>query len=377
MAKPPRPKSNPIQTAVQKWIEEIFPEGGKDTEWVKELTASAPKRYTIYEPMALLPSGSFNSLSWTTTLQQASEDSKASLWLRILTELSTQAKGGLTHLAINEGIPLHREGVQEENVLRSPSGLHMLYGDFGSAEISPSGPSENDFEKALWVSTKQNGIYQTWAPRWTMFSRGNIKEKARVLDFKGMLRRSTAVDLYAGIGYFVFSYAKKGLVVLGWEINPWSVEGLRRGAEANKWSVKVVQGRELELSTKDLFDDEVQILVFQESNEEALRRIHELQGLGHAQDIKHVNGGFLPTSEPTWKAAWEMTAPSNEAWLHLHENVGVADTEARRREIQRMFDSWRGDNEQTIDVEHVELVKTFAPGVWHCVFDVHITHSKT
>ena len=25
-----------------------------------------------------------------------------------------------------------------------------------------------------------------------------------------------------------------------------------------------------------------------------------------------------------------------------------------------------------VEVEHVELVKTFAPGVWHCVFDVHI-----
>ena len=377
MPKPPRPRSNPIQTAIQKWIEATSPEGADDLEWVNVLLTSAPKRYTIYEPMTLLPSGSFTNLQWTTTLQNVSDDDKASLWSNILAEISTQAKGTLTHLAANEGIPLHQEGVEEENVLRSPSGLRILHGDFGPADISPSGPSKEDFDKALWVSTKQNGIYQTWAPRWTMFSRGNIKEKARLLEFKHILRGSTAVDLYAGIGYFVFSYAKKGLKIVCWEINPWSVEGLRRGAKANKWTVKVIKEKELEQPTLDILAGGEQILVFQESNEEALRRIQELQKSEFAQDIQHVNGGFLPTSEPTWRAAWEMTAPSSEAWLHLHENVGVNDTETRRQEIQRMFEGWKENDGRIVDVEHVELVKTFAPGVWHCVFDVHITQSKT
>src|SRR5690606_6675835 len=49
-----------------------------------------------------------------------------------------------------------------------------------------------------------------------------------------------AVDLYAGIGYFAFSYARLGLRVLCWEVNPWSVEGLRRGAEANGFGVRVM-----------------------------------------------------------------------------------------------------------------------------------------
>ena len=62
---------------------------------------------------------------------------------------------------------------------------------------------------------------QTWAPKHTMFSRGNIKEKARVLNLAkqptaglepGLENtdpeaRTMAVDLYAGIGYFTFSYA--------------------------------------------------------------------------------------------------------------------------------------------------------------------------
>ena len=45
------------------------------------------------------------------------------------------------------------------------------------------------------------------------------------------LGKSVLWDLYAGIGYFAFSYAKAGVgKVLCWEINPWSVDGLRRGA---------------------------------------------------------------------------------------------------------------------------------------------------
>ncbi|CAM1509956.1 Fc.00g002910.m01.CDS01 [Cosmosporella sp. VM-42] len=372
----PRTKPNPIQAAVQKWIAATSPQGSDDEAWRDILLTSAPKRFTIYEPMALLPSGSFTSLPWITVLRDADLESSNLLWSFILSEISKQGKGSLTHLAINEGIPLRRDGVEEENVFRSPSGLRILHGDFGPPQVPTEGPLEEDFDSALWVSTKQNGIFQTWAPRWTMFSRGNIKEKARLLDLRGISKGSFAVDLYAGIGYFVFSYASLGMRVLCWEINPWSVEGLRRGAKANNWSVKVVQGRELDLPTEEVLAGGEQIVVFLESNEETLRRLQALQSSGTARDIQHVNCGFLPTSEPIWRSAWEMSSPSPEVWLHLHENVGVNDTETRRLEIQRMFGTWAAAGRRVPNVEHIELVKTFAPGVWHCVFDVHITRFK-
>ena len=134
-----------------------------------------------------------------------------------------------------------------ENILRSPVNLTPLYGDFGSTPTPQtiSNPTATDFANALWVTARQNGIWQTWAPLYTMFSRGNVREKARILNLPtlttGLDTASAAVDLYAGIGYFAFSYRKssqaleKGIKqVLCWEINPWSVEGLRRGAEMNK-----------------------------------------------------------------------------------------------------------------------------------------------
>lgn len=179
-----------------------------------------------------------------------------------------------------------------------------------------------------------------------MFSRGNVKEKAWLL---GLARAAPgadvwAVDLYAGIGYFAFCYAARGLRVLCWEVNAWSVEGLRRGARANRWTVRVVRGPDLARPLADLVAGGERIVVLLESNEHARVRIAGLHAAGLAAEVRHVNCGLLPTSEPTWAAAWDMTRPSSEARRHA--------------------------------VEHVELVKTFAPGVWHCVFDVHITASR-
>ncbi|KAH8122710.1 Metallo-dependent phosphatase-like protein [Trichoderma asperelloides] len=384
----PKPRSrpiNPIAAAIQSWIPAALPllESGDQDLRNESLINSAPKRFTIYEPLALLPTGSFTSEAWTSILRTCDEAASSSLWQSILQEISKAGQGVVTHLAVNEGIPLHKDGEDNENVRRSPSGLRMLFGDFGSWEGVGENPTKGDFENAFWVGTKQNGIFQTWAPRWTMFSRGNVKEKARVLGFKRPLAKgrerqeedsSWAVDLYAGIGYFVFSYAALGMRVLCWEINPWSVEGLRRGALANKWSVKVIEGDDLLLPVEQLLAGGEKIVVFLESNEKAQGRIGEIQETGLARNIEHVNCGFLPTSEPVWKSAWEVTKLAPEAWLHLHENVGINDIEHRRGSIQGAFETWAvsGASSRTPKVEHVEQVKTFAPGVWHCVFDVRI-----
>jgi tRNA wybutosine-synthesizing protein 2 len=379
---PKRRQQNPIQDAITTWIASVVQGHDDDPSWRDNLLKTAPKRFIIYEPMAVLPAGSFTQPPWTSLLQTIDNNVRTSLWSLILSRLSKAAGSELTHLAVTEGIPLRREGDDEENILRSPSGLRMLYGDFGPSETAGGDPGEEDFERALWVSTKQNGIIQTWAPRWTMFSRGNVKEKARLLSFpnSGSEQQRWAVDLYAGIGYFVFCYASLGMRVLCWEINPWSVEGLRRGAAANRWSVKVVRGEEeLACPLEEIMAGGEQIVVFLEDNQRALPRIRMLQESGLTRDVAHVNGGFLPTSEPTWRMAWEMTDRSSDVWLHLHENVGVHDMESRREALQSMVEGWAtaspGDT-RIPNVAHIEQVKTFAPGVWHCVFDVHITRPQ-
>ncbi|KAF4123680.1 tRNA wybutosine-synthesizing protein 2 [Geosmithia morbida] len=385
-------RENPIRKAVRTWAEAHVPD--EDYPGIAEqLVGTAPKRFTIYEPMVLLPSASFTHETWTTILSSSSDSSTRSLWRMILEEISgNEGKRRVTHLAVNEAIPpvLRSDsdadpGDQSENVLRSPSGLRMLHGDFGGAEEG-AGTGTRDFEGAFWVRTRQNGILQTWAPRWTMFSRGNVKEKARLLGFpKAPVtdageRQQWAVDLYAGIGYFVFSYASLGMKVLCWEMNAWSVEGLRRGAAANRWGVRVVSGSELEgMSDAQLVElvrgGGQRITVFLEDNQRAAGRVRTLQGAGLVRAVTHVNCGLLPTSEPTWDTAWDMTVHSDEAWLHLHDNVGVDDVQGRSRVLQSRFEERAAvlSNGRHSRVDHVEKVKTYAPGVWHCVFDIHIT----
>ena len=394
-----QPAENPIHRAIRAWSETLGPDiKGDGAEWLERHIEAAPKRFVIYRPMVQLPAGSFAQQPWAETLALAGEDARSRLWALILGEVSKRERGGpLTNLAVVEGIPLRKSDgeEEEENILRSPSGLRMLHGDFGPAESGSHGaaePGEEDFDRAFWVTTKQNGLWQTWAPRWTMFSRGNVKEKARLLKYDGAARaagagstqqqqqqqQQWAVDLYAGIGYFVFSYAALGYRLLCWELNPWSVEGLRRGAEANRWSVRVVQGEDLRLPMGDILGGGEQIVVFLEDNREALGRIRAAQeGLGVAGDIRHVNCGFLPTSEPTWRMAFDMTDRTADARLHLHENVGVDDTDARGEEIEERIGGWAAEEEggtqrRKARTEHVELVKTYAPGVWHCVFDVRV-----
>lgn len=428
----PKPKAcNPIEEAISIWLEgeELPPRTGLVEP--AELLARAPKRWTVYEPMILLPSGAFSSPPWSALISATDGGQLEKLWAGIVTAISKRSGSKLTHLAVNEGIPLLRSAQEEqnpethgpehpdlehekhrENILRSPSGLRTLYGNFGPAAAALSASSEvagQDFANAFWVTTRQNGIQQTWAPRWTMFSRGNIKEKARLLSFHEAsdqhahphrvvdskdLQGKSAVDLYAGIGYFVFSYARLGLRVFCWELNPWSVEGLRRGALANGWSVRVVRGAELQsgLDMNQILRGGERIIIFQEDNAEALGRLREIDGFGlgsrgtadhngasaDALEIVHVNCGFLPTSEPCWESAWEMARRSKQAWLHLHENVGVADIERRKSDLQALFDKLSQMSKdppgagKRLRVEHAELVKTYAPGVWHCVFDVHI-----
>lgn len=375
-----------IEQAVTGWLLDLSTANSQavKSETISTLLLEAPKRWSVYRPMVLLPNGSFETLAWQNLLSSLEDSDKANLWSTILYFISIKdGTDALTHLAVNSGIPFSEDtGTGQENILRSPSVLKILHGDFGPSLSSAANPTAQDFDDAFWVRTKQNGILQIWAPRYTMFSRGNIKEKARLLAFHETsadkdsinVHKSSAVDLYAGIGYFVFSYARLGLRVWCWEINPWSVEGLRRGAIENGWSIKVVKGEEKRMETAYYYDE--QIVVFEEGNEFAAERIQKLRSLENADgigEVRHVNCGFLPSSEPSWNTALCILDERKGGWLHLHENVAVGDIARRKHEVEETVKIWdKTPGVRHISVQHVEQVKTFAPGVWHCVFDVHV-----
>ena len=189
------------------------------------------------------------------------------------------------------------------------------------------------------------------------------------------------MDLYAGIGYFAFMYAKAGAeCMLGWELNEWSVEGFRRGAKKNKWAIEVIE--KTESDGGDAVDNwvervrEARLTMFAEDNRKALGRIQKLRK--HIPPVRHVNCGYLPTSKDSWDAAVQILDPKEGGWIHAHENVAETDIDRRKEGIKTLFAAlaYAKQDDHTaylVACEHVERVKSYAPGVMHCVFDIRIS----
>lgn len=326
--------------------------------------SGVPKKWTVYGPLVLFGAGAFSGDGWKAFL--ASADGKT--FFGALLEAAVAAKvfpQSVSHLAANRPIP-------ENDVIRRPVDLEPLYGDFGPVptEKSVLSPERSDFEAALWCTTVQNGIFQTWSPRYTMFSRGNVKEKKRVLDSFKSAQNGVVVDFYGGIGYFTFSYLKNGATVLAWELNPWSVEGMIRGAKSNNVLFRVYRPGAI-LSGADfaaLRADGVRLFVFLEDNQCSVERIAKLGPL----PVKHMNMGLLPTLEPVWPMAsniLRLFSSEKETDLHVHMNAHVAEIESVGKQIETRY----AEMGLNATVEHTERVKTFAPDVWHVVYDVKLS----
>lgn len=314
------------------------------------------------------------------------------------------------------------------NILRSPlNSFTPLYNDFGPHLPAHHVPTRDDFGKAFWCTVRQNGIFQTWTPRHTMFSHGNLSEKTRLLKLLSAHSRTTrmdrrtadeksmvgllgtggineeekepreggstrgemisAVDLYAGVGYFAFCYAAEREVVgkvFCWEISRWSVEGLRRGAAGNGWGVRVFEEGEQDNVGEDGAEkegkEEERLIVYRESNQHAAARIEALRA--RIPPVRHVNCGFLPSSKESWETAVLVLDPIQGGWIHAHENIAVRAFGFRRMEIVQGFRDLvkrhhqHGNEEQQqweVECVHFEQVKRYAPGVVHCVLDIFIS----
>ncbi|KAI4255532.1 MAG: hypothetical protein LQ352_002520 [Teloschistes flavicans] len=351
--------------------------------------------YTIYTPMLLLPPTFLSKKPWSELLEGALKPHVPELHSIICERLK------VTHIAVNGPIPavvpsmspLHDDAQSAEpNILRSPNTLVPLHGDFGKPKLPPR---EQNLKEAFWVSTVQNDITQTWAPLYTMFSRGNLSEKTRLLTLDSVKTAAaagcSAVDMYAGIGYFAFSYLKAGIAkVFCWDVNRWSLEGLRRGAGKNGWAVGGIDDTDVESELTYSHDDHEEklsslgnrVFMFHESNKFAARTFGSLKG--RIPPIRHVNCGYLPSSSDCWHIAVLVLDDKEGGWVHAHENVPIKDIKTRRHEVVEIFEKlvepYRKENEIlsrfTVGCFHVERVKTYAPGIMHCVFDVSVMPRK-
>ena len=384
---------NPLRKALREALEHL-PSGtlANLNITIDTLVFAFPGAYSVYKPLLLLPSNSIDQIRDSIISEHA--ELLQPIWHHMAKSLHC------THIALNSPIPPSNtpsssHAQDSSNILRSPVNLTPIYGSFGPTPTPQtlSHPTAQDFTETLWVRTTQNDIHQTWAPLYTMFSRGNVKEKARMLHLPSVTylakegEEATAVDMYAGIGYFSFSYRKAGIQqVLCWELNPWSVEGLRRGARLNGWSSRIftladvpeeiAPNSEWEMWRQGVVGGNEDFWIFQMSNDTASCILKCLRA--NLPPIRHVNLGLLPVSRPSWPSAVRALDRMRGGWIHAHENIGVHEIDERELEIgaefQRLVDEAQTEEgeKKKVRVDHVEKVKMYAPGVVHTVFDVHV-----
>jgi len=364
---------SPMDRVVSQWSDSL-PQPLE--QCAKQTLTRKLNSYTIYGTMLLLPAGTMD-LSKQNHIMTHGPEALTDLFDRMAEVLQ------VTHIAVNKPIPPSKADRDDSrNKIRSPINFQPIRGEFGPRKCHTP-PSQKDFDNAFWTTAKQNGIYQTWAPRWTMFSRGNISEKARLLELDSIStavrlgkadgRGCTAVDFYVGIGYFAFSYLKAGVSkVVGWDLNPWSIEGLRRGAAANKWKHVTY---EADSDLEQMARSNSRLLIFAETNERAHERLNVVRA--QLPPIRHVNCGLLPTSKGSWKTAFSALDPELGGWIHVHENFCKWEQEKLAEEVRRQFQRMLEcaavrDYSGTVVLESINVVKTYAPGVVHVVLDIYV-----
>ena len=205
-----------------------------------------------------------------------------------------------------------------------------------------------------WVVHRDNGIKYSYDVTRCMFSAGNISEKLRVAQLSCV--GETVVDLYAGIGYFTLPYLVHAgaHAVHACEWNPHALEALARNLELNGVADRCT------IHPGD----------------------NTIVGppLGVAD---RVNLGLIPSSEPGWAVAVNALKHDSGGWLHLHENVDCTTPsdqaaprkrwEARGLEIAGVLSALAQAShgrQWAITVAHIEKVKSYAPHVYHLVFDL-------
>ncbi|KAF9899915.1 tRNA wybutosine-synthesizing protein 2 [Lobosporangium transversale] len=284
-------------------------------------------------------------------------------------------------------------------------------------------PTLQNFSQSFWAETCQNHVWYCWAPLFTMFSAGNITEKERIAHSKSVFdsRDKIVVDLYAGIGYFSLVYLihAGAKVVHACEWNPWSVEGLVKGAKKNgiSWEIyssqlnSIEQGQEHEQEHQEQKQDQDQDQEqYAQQRCDPARQLDQSGGSSSStsrsnnningrkkkprdfgklviypgdnaqwvfcfeNQAHHVNLGLIPSAEPGWVLGVRALCPNEGGYLHIHHNIRVGEEEAFKvnllQSLRSLFAVWKKSASWSIHIRHIENVKSFAPMVFHYVLDV-------
>ena len=276
----------------------------------KEMVSCLPKKWELFNDLAILPSGTLESKEWDDICSQ-NKPLTAEIWQIIADALKVSR--------------IARQSEIANDKLRS-SQAKMIVGDSGEVEFIDNGVK-------FWLDVTK-----------VMFSSGNVTERHRIGDID--MADEIVVDAFSGIGYYTLPMLvrSKAKHVYACELNPNSIYALQKGAELN-----------------DVCD---RLTIIEGDNQITL------QGLTGIADRVHL--GILPSSENTWPLAIDCLKQIGGR-IHIHMNVKEKEIQSfvdyclkqlKRFAAQRNFFK--------IQLEHLEKVKWYAPHVRHIVMDVSI-----
>jgi len=176
-----------------------------------------------------------------------------------------------------------------------------------------------------------------------MWSEGNKNERIRLTRI--VKPKETIVDMFAGIGYFSIPIAKysKPKKIYAIDINPKAIEYLRKNVWLNNVEnkIEVLEG-DCRLFTKPLENTADRIIM-----------------------------GYLLKTEKFLPYAFKIAR--NNAIIHFHRTVKQEEIEKIKQKIVKT----ELKNNCKIKILKVVKVKSYAPKVWHIVFDLKVVKKRS
>ncbi len=210
------------------------------------------------------------------------------------------------------------------------------------SEIDPGMERKSQLKLILgedgWVVHKENFVEYEFDATAVMYSSGNVTERRRMgeLDTKGEI----IVDAYSGVGYYTLQFLVQGDAkhVHACEINPDSIEALRKGLERNNVANKCT--------------------IYEGDNRKTMK---QLSGIAD-----RVILGLIPSSMNTWGLAINCLKPTGGV-IHVHMNVYQNEVEEWTEKTIDWFSTVSGKNVKAL---HLEDVKQYSPRIRHVVLDL-------
>jgi tRNA G37 N-methylase Trm5/tRNA(Phe) wybutosine-synthesizing methylase Tyw3 len=232
-----------------------------------------------------------------------------------------------------------RKAIIDSGEMRE-SKVRLLLPRIGSGRASETGPGT-----VGWVQVTENGIKFGFDITRVMFCSGNVTERMR------MGRQATEgqiiVDLYCGVGYYSI---------------PFLVHGKAKHVHACEWNPNSLLAIRHNLVTAKV--DASRYTIYEGDN-----NISAHQFMKDVAD--RVCLGLLPSSTKGWPLAAHVLKPTGGI-LHVHENILQAEIASWSQETAAKFEVLLAEASKPmhVSVNHVEIVKNYAPRVVHVVLDL-------